>query len=193
MRRLNPGLLGGLCLLPLPAFAHTGVNFAGVDLAGAGWGGWTAGFLHPFHGWDHVVVMIAVGLWATLQRRWWLPLVFASVMLLGAGAAFIGLHVPGVEPAILISTVTMGAFALFRVRFAAAAGFAVVALFAFFHGFAHGAEMPVGAHALAYMSGFVTGSLVLHAVGYAAAYAAGQLHLLKAKKAASTRHPKAAR
>src|SRR5690606_38342814 len=115
---------------------------------------------------------------------WWLPLVFAGVMILGAGAALIGLHVPGVEPAILISTVTMGAFALFRVRFATAAGLAVVALFAFFHGFAHGAEMSAGAHALAYMSGFVTGSLVLHAVGYAA----GQLHLLKAKKAASTRH-----
>lgn len=165
-----------------------------VVLAHAGHadGGWRAGFSHPFHGWDHLVAMVAVGLWAAQTRRGWLPLAFVGVMIMGAGAAMAGLALPGVEPAILVSTVVFGALALFKARLAAPLSLAVVALFAFCHGFAHGAEMPADSHAAAFVAGFALASALLHGAGALIALAP-QLHLLKEKKAASTRQPNAAK
>lgn len=155
-----------LAFAPHAAFAHPG-NLAGhVD------SGWNAGFAHPFLGWDHMAVMIAIGLWAAQSGRWWIPLAFVSVMMAGAGAAVMGLGVPGVEPVILASTVVVAALALFRPMMRTSVTFAVVALFAFFHGFAHGAEMPRTVAADSFTAGFAVASMALHALGFGAAKAA---------------------
>src|SRR5580692_9657483 len=90
-------LLAGLMLVPMAAHAHA---------AGAAVNGWHDGFNHPLHGWDHLVVMIAVGLWAAQQRGrsvWLIPLTFVGVMTLGGIVGVTGIMVPGVELAILLS------------------------------------------------------------------------------------------
>ncbi len=148
-------------LVPHAAFAHPGHVEAG----------WNAGFAHPFLGWDHMMVMIAIGLWAARSRRFWIPLAFVSVMIAGAGAALIGLSAPGVEPVILASTVIVAALALGS-PIGAGPALAVVSLFAFFHGFAHGAEMPADGAAGSFIAGFAGASLILHGAGFAAGKAA---------------------
>lgn len=150
-------LLALAMLVPRAAFAHTGDH-----------GGFSAGFGHPFLGWDHLVVMVAVGLWAAQTRRWWLPIAFVGVLALGAGAALLGVAVPGLESFLLGSTIAFAGLVLFKVQGPAIGSFAVVGLFAFLHGFAHGAEMPADSAAVAFVPGFLAASLVLHVIGYAA-------------------------
>lgn len=145
--------------LPSIALAHPGDH-----------GGLTAGFSHPFLGWDHLVVMVAVGLWAGQTRRWWLPFAFVGVLTIGASAALLGVSVPGLETAILVSTIVFAALVLFKVRAPAIMSLAIVALFAFFHGLAHGAEMPADSSAVRFVLGFVAASLMLHGVGIGAAW-----------------------
>ncbi len=157
MRRLLSVLLAAM-LLPSAAFAHPGHME----------GGWSAGFAHPFLGWDHMVVMIAVGVWAARSGRAWIPPAFVGVMMAGAGAALAGVAVPGVEAAILASTLVVAALALWA-RTGVRVTLAVVSLFAFFHGFAHGVEAPGGG--AAFMAGVVGASFVLHGIGFAAARA----------------------
>jgi urease accessory protein len=153
--------LAALCL-PALAMAHVGSD-------GAAHHGFAAGFSHPFTGIDHLLAMLLIGLWsATLTRRWWVaPLAFVAMLLVGALLASAGLALPAVEPVIALSLVLLGALLAARTAWPAAAMAAVAALFALFHGAAHGTELQ-GMEALA---GMVLATALLHGVGLLAGHA----------------------
>jgi len=154
----------GLAVLSLPALA-----LAHVGGDGAAHHGFAAGFTHPFTGIDHLLAMLLIGLWsATLTRRWWVaPLAFVAMLLVGALLASAGLALPAVEPVIALSLVLLGALLAARTAWPAAAMAAVAALFALFHGAAHGTELQ-GMEALA---GMVLATALLHGIGLFAGHA----------------------
>lgn len=158
--------------------------FAGV-LAGAGLAhahpgepghvhGFAAGFLHPFTGLDHLLAMVAVGLWAAQRggkSLWVLPLGFVGAMALGAAAGMGGLPVPMVESGIAVSVLVLGLAVAAASQLPLAASVAAVGLFALCHGHAHGTESGGGAQILSYVVGFVLATAVLHAAGIGLALA----------------------
>lgn len=165
MRRLARSLaalaLVSAALAPSGAWAHTG---------GSALGGFASGFLHPLGGADHVLAMLAVGMWGAqlgAPAIWVLPVAFPLVMALGGVAGILGLPLPSVEWGIALSVIVLGsAIALGRPpRLAVAA--LLVAFFAVFHGYAHGAELPGQAGALAYSAGFVVATGTIHLTGIA--------------------------
>ena len=150
-----------LLLSALPASAHSALGQSS---------GFLQGLSHPLTGADHLLAMVAVGIWAAwlgARARWLVPASFVSVM--AASAAIGGMSVPFAENLIIVSVIGLGLFiaAGRRVRLPAAA--ALVSLFAIAHGAAHGAEMPVDASGLAYGLGFVAATASLHAAGLFAA------------------------
>lgn len=155
-------ITGGAALaLAAPmAFAHT---FGGT--AGAGFG---AGMAHPFIGLDHLAAMVAVGLWAAqLGGRAILavPAAFLLTMTAGAAAAHAGVVLPAVESGIAASVLVLGLLVAAAVRLPLGTGLVVVAVFAAFHGHAHGSELPQGASAAIFAVGFVLATALLHSVG----------------------------
>ncbi len=146
-------------LTPSLAFAHTG----GGDMSG-----FAHGFVHPFTGLDHLLAMTLVGILASqLGRRafWRVPASFDAVMALGGILGAAGLGLPLVELGIALSVVVLGGVVALAVRAPVAAAMGVVALFAVFHGHAHGAEMPENATGLAYGVGFMIATALLHTSG----------------------------
>jgi len=136
--------------------------------------GFLAGLHHPISGLDHVLAMVAVGLWGAqlgLPAIWILPVTFPVVMALGGLLGLLGVPLPGVEIGIAISALVLGlaVSAAWRPPLWAAA--VIVGLFAIFHGHAHGTELPAGASGLAYSLGFVAATGLLHAVGIGIAVA----------------------
>jgi len=132
--------------------------------------GFVSGFEHPISGLDHVIAMLAVGLWGAQLGRpaiWLLPVTFPLVMAVGGFLGLIGLQLPGAEFAIALSGLTLGAAVLTEARPPLAAAGVVVGLFGLFHGYAHGAELPPGQDALLYSLGFVLATGLLHATGIA--------------------------
>lgn len=143
-----------------PAFAH---------LDPAAHGSFAAGFSHPLTGADHLLAMVAVGLWASLiggRALWAVPAAFVAAMTAGFVAALGGLGLPFVEPAIAASVVAIGLLALVALQVPIAVGMIVVGFFALFHGYAHGLELG-GASGLAFMAGFVAATALLHGAGVA--------------------------
>jgi urease accessory protein len=136
--------------------------------------GFTHGFIHPISGWDHILAMIAVGLWAAqlassgLKRAvWMVPLSFVSMMVVGGILGIAQFELPFVEQGILASVLVLGALVLAGVRLPISASAAIVGGFALFHGHAHGAEMPATSSGLAYALGFALATALLHASGIA--------------------------
>ena len=151
-----------LALVPTLAHAHPG---HGAATGGIGWG-----LAHPFSGLDHILAMIAVGLWAVqLGKRalWLLPLSFVFSMAAGAALGVGGVHLPLVEPAILASVIGLGALVAFATRLPLGASAALVSIAALFHGQAHGSEMPANASGLVTAAGFILATAALHATGIA--------------------------
>lgn len=147
-------------LLTTPAFAHVG----GEALTG----GFVSGFTHPIFGPDHVIAMVAVGLWGAFLGApaiWLLPIVFPLVMAFGGALGVMGVPIPQVETGIALSAVLLGlaVAAAFRPPLWIAA--VVVGAFAIFHGHAHGTELPGAANPLAYSAGFVIATGLLHLCG----------------------------
>lgn len=127
--------------------------------------------MHPLTGWDHLLAMVAVGLWAAQQRgraMWQIPLAFVSVMVLGGILGVTGVLVPGAELAIAISVLALGGLIATKTTFAPTLSMMVVGAFALFHGYAHGHEMPASASALPFSMGFVISTVMLHALGIGA-------------------------
>ena len=125
------------------------------------------GVAHPVLGVDHILVMIAVGLWAALiggRSVWVLPLTFLATMILGFVAARVGLQAPLVEPAISSSLIALGVLVALAVKAPVWLGALITALFAFFHGHAHGTEAVV-ASLTSYAVGFTLATTTLHAIG----------------------------
>jgi urease accessory protein len=140
-----------------PAFAHPDPGHAD-SLAG--------GALHPLIGADHVFVMASVGLWGALvggRAIWAWPATFIATMLAGFAAARLGLQISFVESAISASIMVLGLLASLRVKAPLVLGAAIVGLFAFFHGHAHGTE--VAASVIPYTAGFTLSTAVLHGAG----------------------------
>ena len=160
MKHAFPPLLFFLLLCaPGPAAAHTEVGVAG---------GLLSGFFHPLTGLDHLVAMVAVGLWGAQLGApgiWVLPICFPTVMAVGGLLGIAGVPLPWTELVIAASALVLGfaVAAALRVPFWAAA--IVVGAFAVFHGYAHGLELPGAANPLAYGIGFVVATGLLHASG----------------------------
>lgn len=149
-------LLAALILMPLPALAHTEGGAAGF----------ASGVLHPLTGADHLLAMIAVGLWAASlggRASWALPLAFVVALGLGGVVGAMGLRVPMVEPAVLASLVVFGVATAIALSLPLAAAVGGTAVFGLVHGLAHGAE-ATGAFP-PFAAGFVLASLALHLCG----------------------------
>ncbi|MEP7453783.1 HupE/UreJ family protein [Phyllobacterium sp. SB3] len=143
-----------------PAFAH---------LNPAEHGSFAAGFSHPMFGADHILAMVAVGLWAVLlggRALWMVPAAFVGTMMAGFLLAIAGAPLPFVEPTILASVVAIGLFAAMAIRVPTPLAMLMVGFFALFHGHAHGGEMGA-ATAASYLLGFAVATALLHAIGLA--------------------------
>ena len=130
--------------------------------------GFLTGFRHPISGLDHVLAMVAVGLWGAqlgAPAIWVLPVAFPLVMAFGGMLGLMGVPLPGIEYGIALSAVLLGAAVMFEVRPPLGLAAALVGVFAIFHGHAHGTELPPGQSALLYSMGFVIATGCLHALG----------------------------
>ncbi|ESQ13561.1 MAG: HupE/UreJ family protein [Thiohalocapsa sp. PB-PSB1] len=148
-----------LILVPVAAHAHAQTGVAG---------GLVSGFLHPLFGFDHLVAMVAVGLWGAqlgAPAIWLLPITFPLMMAVGAMLGIIGVPMLSVELGIALSAVVLGLLVLTRTRLPIWGAMGVVGAFALFHGHAHGTELPGAADPLAYGIGFVTSTGLLHLTG----------------------------
>ncbi len=148
-----------LLLRAQSAFAHTGQGEAA---------GLLTGFRHPLAGLDHVLAMVAVGLWGAQLGSpgiWLLPVAFPMVMAMGGMLGLMGVPLPGIEYGIAASAILLGAAVMFEVRPPLAVAAILVGFFAIFHGHAHGTELPPGQNALLYSMGFVAATGCLHAAG----------------------------
>ncbi len=160
MTRILPLLfLIAMIVTSSPASAHTE---AGIP------GGLLSGFLHPLMGADHLVAMVAVGLWGAQLGRpgvWVLPICFPAVMAVGAVLGILGVPLPAPELAIALSALVLGIAVALAVPAPFWAAGIVVSVFAVFHGYAHGRELPEASNALAYGVGFVVATGMLHGIG----------------------------
>jgi urease accessory protein len=161
----NPGksvayiAITAMLLIPAVAQAHVGVGEAS---------GFMHGFAHPLGGLDHLCTMLAVGLWAAQmggRSVWFVPLTFISVMALGGVLPLLGIALPFVEQGIVLSVLLLGVLITAAIRLPLWLGSSMVALFALWHGHAHGAEMPENASGVGYALGFMLATASLHVAG----------------------------
>jgi urease accessory protein len=169
MRQISALTLAALLLAPTAALAHTGAGAVH---------GFLHGFAHPLGGLDHILAMVTVGILASqLGRRalWLVPAAFVLVMAAGGIAGVAGIPVPFVEVGVAASVLVLGAMVALKLAAPAAIAMAIVGFFAVFHGYAHGAEMPGAAGALAYGLGFVAATALLHAAGIGLGFLTGRI------------------
>jgi urease accessory protein len=139
-----------------------------------------AGFLHPFSGLDHLLAMVAVGLWAAQQGGraiWMLPMSFVGAMAIGAGLGQTGAAFIGMEVAIAISVLALGMVVLFRRQWLLPLAVSLTGLFALFHGMAHGREMPLTSSPWGFALGMLAATALLHGFGVFAGMKTRQLFL----------------
>lgn len=162
MKRFNPMsyfLFALMLLWPLAAWAHVESGQAG---------GFLSGLSHPISGLDHVLAMIAVGLWGAQLGSpavWLLPVAFPMMMAFGGMLGLMGIPVPGIEVGIAVSGIVLGALILIEKKMPLFAALLIVAFFAIFHGHAHGTELEAGQNAMLYSLGFVLCTGTLHGLG----------------------------
>jgi urease accessory protein len=153
------GTAGFALLLSNPAAAHMGTGLPG---------GFVSGFKHPFSGIDHLLAMISVGLWGAFLGRpliYALPVIFPAMMVVGAIMGMFVVPLPPVELGIALSVVVLGGCIALSVRAPVWAASIIVAVFAVFHGYAHGKELPSAADPVSYSAGFVLATGLLHVAG----------------------------
>jgi urease accessory protein len=158
---IAPALFLLLFCLPATASAHSETGTVG---------GFVSGFTHPLGGLDHIVAMVAVGLWGAFlggRAMWTLPVVFPVVMALGGALGVVGVELPGVETGIALSGVVLGVMVALAARPPLWVAAVLVGIFAVFHGHAHGTELPEAANALTFAIGFVIATGLLHLCGIA--------------------------
>lgn len=151
-----------------PAFAHTGHGPAG---------GFVHGFTHPMGGLDHMLVMVAVGLYAARlggSARWLMPAAFIAFMAFGGLLGTFRIADPFFEVGVAMSVIVLGLAVALRVNMPAITAIAVVGLIAIVHGYVHGAEMPGDVSGYAYAAGFILATGLLHGAGIALGLAAGR-------------------
>lgn len=183
MKYLLQRLVFVLLTLLLPSFAHAHIGAVGAS-------GWVHGLSHPFSGLDHVCAMIAVGMWAAQmggRALWRVPLAFVSVMMLGGLLGMAAIPAPFIEAWIGMSLLVLGVLIAAAARLPLSVSIAMVGVFALFHGYAHGAEMPQHIEGLGYAAGFMLATALLHASGMGIALflkQMGRVKLLRATGAA---------
>jgi len=159
-KRLMSFLIAFLCgMTPLAVYAHT--NYGETS-------GFLHGLQHPISGLDHILAMLAVGLWASQLgglATWAVPLAFVGTMVLGGILGIIGVSVPFVEQGIIASDLILGGLILMVIRLPLSVSIIIVGLLAIFHGYAHGAEMPKAVSGLEYALGFAVATAGLHLLG----------------------------
>ena len=160
MHNTTTRLLTSLILLTVSgtALAHPGHDVAGF----------AAGALHPFNGLDHLLAMVAIGLWAATlggTAVWKIPVAFVATLVAGAMLGMNGIHLPLVEPVIALSVLLLGLALTLTLRVPATAAIVMVSLFALFHGHAHGSELPETASGYLYLLGITLASVALHLTG----------------------------
>jgi urease accessory protein len=168
MLRIPCFVLATLLMLT-PALAHTGIGETS---------GFAHGFVHPVGGMDHVLAMVAVGLFAALlggRALWLVPISFVAMMVVGGALGMAGIGIPFVEIGIGLSVVVFGAAVALRANVPVVAAMAVAGFFAIFHGHAHGAEMPDNVSGFEYALGFVLATALLHATGIGLGSAIGKM------------------
>ncbi len=159
MTRKQALAAGILTLITTVASAHEGHLDAG---------GYFSGFMHPALGWDHVTAMLAVGLWGASMGRlamWLLPVAFPLAMALGGWLGMEAIYIPAVEAGIAASALVLGLMIAMMVKPPLWLAGVLVAVFAVFHGHAHGTELPEAAQPLAYALGFLCATVLLHIGG----------------------------
>jgi urease accessory protein len=150
-----------LVSIATPALAHTDVGSSG---------GYLSGLAHPITGWDHVIAMVAVGMWGAFlgpPAIWVLPITFPLVMAFGGALGVLAVPLPGVEAGIAASALVLGLMVALAARPPLWVAAILVAAFAVFHGHAHGTELPEAANPVAYAAGFVIATGLLHLAGIA--------------------------
>jgi len=159
------------CLLLLlsasPAAAHAEHGVAG---------GFISGFMHPLGGLDHLLARAAVGIWGAFLGKplvWALPVTFPLVMVAGGVLGIFAIPVPGVEEGIALSVVALGTAIALAWRAPVAIAVTIIAIFALFHGHAHGTELPAAAAPEAYATGFVLATGLVHLAGIAIGWLLG--------------------
>ncbi|MDO8264286.1 MAG: HupE/UreJ family protein [Gallionella sp.] len=177
MKKLSMHLLltalCAICLLPISALAHTGTGQST---------GFSTGFMHPAGGADHLLAMLAVGLWAAQtggRAAWAVPGTFVSMMLAGGVLGMSGVHVPYMEAGIVVSVLVLGVLIAGAFKLPLAISGLLVGIFAVFHGHAHGAEMPIAVGAVSYSAGFALATALLHAAGILAGTGLRKLNIEK--------------
>ncbi|HEU01865.1 hypothetical protein LCGC14_0287720 [marine sediment metagenome] len=158
-------MLKRLSLIAASLFAATAPAFAHINPAEHG--SLLTGFVHPLLGWDHVLVMIAVGIWAAMiggRALWAVPLAFVTVMSAGFALAVAGIALPFVEPVVLASVVALGLLIAMAVKLPVPLAATIVGAFALFHGAAHGAELGASGAAV-FGLGFAMATALLHGGG----------------------------
>jgi urease accessory protein len=170
MRKILSGLTFAAALMaPAVALAHPGHG----DHTG-----FASGFLHPIGGLDHILAMVTVGILAYQvggRALWLLPTTFLAVMAAGGLLGLAGVSFYYVEPGIAASVIVLGAIVALGLKLPVAATTALVALFAVFHGYAHGIEVPLTGSTAAYGAGFIAATALLHALGIAIGMLVGRL------------------
>jgi urease accessory protein len=142
-----------------PAWAHTGTGLPG---------GFASGFAHPFSGLDHLLAMVSVGLWGAFLGRplvYALPVIFPLTMVVGAILGMVETPMPPVETGIAVSVLALGICVAVAIRAPVWIACAIVGMFALFHGYAHGRELPSAADPVGYSVGFVLATGLLHVAG----------------------------
>lgn len=158
-----------LILTPSFAFAHTGLGHEA---------GFMHGFDHPIGGLDHILAMVAVGVFAFVlggRALWLVPLSFVAMMIVGFALGTAQIDLPFVELGIALSSIVIGAAAAWGRPMPVAAAMGLVGVFAVFHGHAHGAEMPADASGLSYAAGFALSTALLHLSGIIGAFGIAKL------------------
>ncbi len=151
------------------AAAHTGAGTVG---------GFASGFQHPILGYDHLLAMLAVGIWGAQmggRALWSLPVTFPLIMALGGIAGMLGFYLPAVETGIALSVLALGLAITFAWRPFEPVALLLIAAFAIFHGYAHGAELPAAADPTAYSAGFVMATGLIHIGGISIGLLLGKL------------------
>jgi urease accessory protein len=159
-RRLGTAALAAtLAFSASPSFAHTGAALQG---------GFASGFMHPLTGPDHLLAMVSVGIWGAFLGRPLivaLPVIFPTVMAVGGVMGMLGVPMPPIEIGVGLSVLILGLAIAAAFRAPVWAASILVAVFAIFHGYAHGQELPVAADPVGYSMGFVLATGLLHVVG----------------------------
>jgi urease accessory protein len=171
--------LATLLALSLTMLAY--IPTADAHSIGAEGAGFITGLAHPFTGLDHLLAMIAVGIWAAQtggSAVWRLPLSFIVMTAVAALISASGYSLPALEPLIAGSVVSLGLMVVFAIRLPINLSMLLVGLFAVFHGYAHGLEMPQASSAFLYGSGFVLATALLHLIGMGLGKVAYRKHLI---------------